>query len=123
MDVTPPTVTSITRADPNPTSATSVNFTVTFSEAVTGVDSSDFSLTPTGSLSGASITGVSRTASSYTVTLNTGIGSGTLRLDVPATATITDLTGSALIGLPFTTGVSYLVRSSFVYLPLVVKTP
>ncbi|WP_448337659.1 beta strand repeat-containing protein [Chloroflexus aurantiacus] len=123
LDVTPPTVTSITRADPNPTSAASVSFTVTFSEAVTGVESSDFSLTTAGSLSGVSITGVSGASSSYTVTVNTGTGSGTLRLDVPATATITDLTGNALSGLPFITGESYLVRSSFVYLPLVVKTP
>ncbi|WP_322821089.1 choice-of-anchor Q domain-containing protein [Chloroflexus sp.] len=85
LDVTPPTVTSITRADPNPTNATSVNFTVTFSESVTGVDSSDFSLNPTGGVSGASITGVSGFGSSYTVTVNTGTGSGTLRLDIPAT--------------------------------------
>ncbi|GIV94148.1 MAG: CSLREA domain-containing protein [Chloroflexus sp.] len=123
LDVTPPTVTSITRADPNPTNAASVSFTVTFSEAVTGVDSNDFSLNPTGGVSGAGITGVSGAGSSYTVTVNTGTGSGTLGLDVPATATITDLTGNALSGLPFITGESYLVRSSFVYLPLVVKTP
>ena len=39
-----PAVTSITRADANPTSADSVRFNVTFSKAVTGVDQTDFSL-------------------------------------------------------------------------------
>lgn len=123
VDKGAPTVTAITRASPNPTNAASVSFTVTFSEAVTGVDSSDFSLTTTGSLSGVSITGVSGAGSSYTVTVNTGTGSGTLGLDVPATATITDPSGNSLSGLPFITGESYLVRSYFIYLPLVVKTP
>ena len=47
-----PTVDSITRADPNPTGAGSVAFRVTFSEAVSGVDSADFYLSTTGTLSG-----------------------------------------------------------------------
>ena len=103
----PPTVVSITRADPNPTNAASVDFTVTFSEDVTGVDVADFSLTTTGSISGASVIAVSGSGATYTVTVNTGSGDGTLRLDIPDTATIIDLTGNAVSGLPYTDGESY----------------
>ena len=49
-----PIVTSSLRADPNPTSARCHRFIVTFSEAVSGVDPADFTLTTTGSVSGAS---------------------------------------------------------------------
>jgi hypothetical protein len=108
--ITPPIVLSITRADPNPTSAASVNFTVTFSEAVTGVDASDFSLTTTGSLSGAGVTGVSGSGSTYTVTVSTGTGSGTLRLDIPDTASITDMDNNPLADMPYTGGEAYIVR-------------
>jgi predicted RNA-binding protein with TRAM domain len=112
VDKTTPTVVSILRADPNPTSAASVNFTVTFSEDVTGVDASDFSLTVTGAISGASVTGVSGSGATYTVTVDTGTGNGTLRLDVPASATITDLTGNLLSGLPYTGGEAYDVQKN-----------
>uniref|UniRef100_A0A7C1FWC7 Bacterial Ig-like domain-containing protein n=1 Tax=Caldilinea aerophila TaxID=133453 RepID=A0A7C1FWC7_9CHLR len=107
VDKTAPGVSSISRVDPNPTSAAGVRFTVTFSEAVTGVDAGDFSLTPTGSLGGASVTGVSGAGSVYTVTVSTGTGSGTLRLDIPGTATITDLAGNGLSNLPYTSGQAY----------------
>ena len=117
-DNTAPTVASITRADPNPTNAASVSFTVTFSEAVSGVAASDFSLTASGGLSGASVTGVSGSGSVYTVTVATGTGNGTLRLDVPSTATIADLAGNGLSGLPFTSGEVYDIQTTFkVFLP------
>lgn len=77
-----PTVFSITRVDADPTNAASVQFAVTFSESVTGVDSSDFALTTSGAVAGASVTGVSGSGAFYTVTVNTGTGNGTLRLDV-----------------------------------------
>jgi len=119
-DITAPTVVSITRADPNPTSAASVQFIVTFSEVVTGVDAGDFSLTTTGSIAGAGVTGVSGAGSTYTVTVSTGTGSGTLRLDVPAPATITDPAGNGLSGLPYAGGEVYqkVVR---MFLPLILR--
>src|SRR5204863_7311985 len=43
-----PEVLSIVHAMTNPTSAASVDFTINFSKPVTGVDTSDFNLTPTG---------------------------------------------------------------------------
>ncbi len=110
-DITSPTVTSSTRADANPTNAAEVHFTVAFSEAVTGVDTTDFSLTATGGVTGAAVTAVTDTGDQqhFTVTVNTGSGDGTLRLDVPDTATITDLVGNNLTGLPYTSGQVYTV--------------
>ncbi|MCL4825114.1 MAG: Ig-like domain-containing protein, partial [Anaerolineales bacterium] len=103
-----PSVMSITRADPNPTNAASVNFTATFSEAVTGVDAGDFDLTTTG-VTGASITSISGSGATYTVTVNTGTGSGTIRLDVLASSDIKDLANNMLSGLPYTSGQEYTV--------------
>ena len=77
-----PNVTSIVRADPDPTAAASVNFTVTFDIAVTGVTTDDFVVTSTGSIAGASVSSVSGSGTTYTVTVNTGTGSGTIRLDL-----------------------------------------
>lgn len=107
IDKTAPTVVSITRADPDPTNAASVNFTVTFSEVVNGLDASDFSLTTSGSVSGASVTSAGGGPSVYTVAVATGTGDGSLRLDIPATATITDRAGNLLSGLPYSGGESY----------------
>lgn len=123
VDHTAPIVVYITRADPNPTNAASVRFIVTFSENVTGVDTSDFSLTTSGSISGASVTSVSGSGTTYTVTVNTGSGNGTIRLDVPSGATITDLAGNLLSGLPFTSGQAYDVQRNyfFIFLPLIAK--
>jgi hypothetical protein len=109
VDNTPPAVTSITRADDSPTSASSVDFTVTFSEAVTGVDTSDFSLTTT--VSGASVTSVTDTGDQtvYTVTVDTGSGDGTLRLDLNASGTgIEDLAGNPING-GYTAGEEYII--------------
>ena len=74
-------VLSSLRAGQNPASASSVAFTVTFSEAVTGVNTGDFALTTTG-VTGASIAAVSGSGTTYTVTINTGSASGTIRLDI-----------------------------------------
>ena len=74
---------------------TGLQFAVTFSEAVTGVDLSGFSLATTG-VSGASITGVTSTdASHYTVNVASGVGSGTIGLKVTGTA-IVDVAGNSL---------------------------
>ena len=107
-DIFLPSVASSLRADTNPTSASSVDFIVTFSEFVTGVDMSDFKLTNT-LLTSASITGISGSGMGpYTVTVNTGTGNGTIRLDVPATASIQDLDGNAFVH-PYTDGQFYTV--------------
>lgn len=110
-DTTPPTVLSSVRADANPTNAASVDFTVTFSESVTGVDSADFSVNMTG-VTGASVAGVSGSGDTYTVTVNTGTGDGDIRLDVADDDSIVDGAANPLGGAgagngAFTTGESY----------------
>jgi hypothetical protein len=123
VDTVAPTVVSSVRADTNPTSAASVHFTVTFTEAVEGVGVSDFTVSMGGGISGASVTEVSGGGTTYIITVNTGSGSGAIRLDIPATAAITDLSGNPLGGLPFTTGQSYDVAKIAikVFLPLLRK--
>ncbi len=112
----PLAVTSITRANSNPTSALSVDFIVTFTESVTGVDVSDFSLTTTG-VAGASITGVNGSGSIYAVTVDTGTGNGTIRLDVVDDDTIRGVGNNPLGGSGpgngnFVTGEVYNVSKS-----------
>ena len=123
----PPSVASITRKDTNPTNAASVHFTVTFSADVTGVDISDFTLTTTGGISGASVTGVTGGPTACTVTVNTGTGNGTIRLDVEDNDSIVDAASNPLGGVGagngnFTTGETYVVNKTFrIYLPLVIR--
>ena len=95
-DTTAPTVSSINRANPSPTNGSSVQWTVTFSENVSGVDTSDFVLAGTGT-SGASITNVSGGSNSYTVTASTG-ADGTLGLNVVDDDSIVDGVGNKLGG-------------------------
>jgi LPXTG-site transpeptidase (sortase) family protein len=93
----PPSVISVTRADANPTSASTVRFTVIFSESVTGVDITDFSPEAVG-VTGVSITGVTGSGTTYTVTVNTGTGGGTIGLDVFDNDSIINSSGISLGG-------------------------
>jgi len=98
-DAVPPVVTSITRGSVNPTTGSAVQYNVTFSEPVTGVDAGDFRLTTTN-LSGSSVQAVSGSDRSYVVTVNTGAASknGTLRLDLADNDSIRDLNANPLGG-------------------------
>ncbi|MCX6035825.1 MAG: right-handed parallel beta-helix repeat-containing protein [Chloroflexi bacterium] len=118
LDSFSPNVASIVRANPNPTDAASVDFIVIFSDAVTDVDGSDFTII--GTTFGPSVTGVSGGPIIYTVNVNTGTGSGDLRLDVPISASITSLAGHLLAGLPYTGGDTYIITKVFtIFLPLI----
>ena len=108
VDKTAPTVTSIVRANPNPTNAASVSFTVTFSESVTGAAVGNFSISATG-VTGASVTSVTGTGTTRSVTISTGSGDGSLRLDLTVfTPAISDAVGNS-VSAAFTTGESYTV--------------
>jgi hypothetical protein len=107
IEKTAPTVTSSVRVNPNPTALSSVDFTVTFSETVTGVNTADFSLTTTG-VSSAAVSGLSGSGSVYTVSVSTGSGNGTLRLDVLDDNSIVDAANNSL-GAAFTSGDVYTV--------------
>lgn len=81
--IPPPTVTSINTASTNPTApATAVAWTVVFSTSVTGVDMTDFVLVQAGGVTGASITSVTGSGTTWTVNANTGSGTGTLGLNL-----------------------------------------
>ena len=115
-----PKVLSITRADADPTNADSVNFTVTFSEDVSGVNTaapfSDFGIATTAGITGASVTSVTPlSAATYTVSVNTGSGNGMLRLDLLDDDSIVNASGQPLGGKgvgngSFTTGEMYTVN-------------
>jgi len=109
-----PTVVSVDGIDANPTSVSIVRYIVTFSEPVLNVDPSDFSLTLTGGVVSTTVSGVTGSGTAYIVTVNTGFGSGTLRLDVPVSATIFDLDGNPLGSLPFTSSDVYTVTKPVV---------
>jgi MSHA biogenesis protein MshQ len=99
-DTTPPTVTSINRVSSSPTAASSVQWTVTFSESVTGVSAADFFLANTGLTGTPAITSVTGSGTTYTVTASTGDASadGTLGLNLVDDDSITDAVGNRLGG-------------------------
>jgi gliding motility-associated-like protein len=110
VDQTPPVVNSITRAGTNPTGASSVNFTVTFSEPVTGVAPADFTANGTGvSTTGIAVTGSGAT---YTVTVNGVSGSGTLGLNLNSSGTGIFDAAANPIAAGFTTGETYNILSN-----------
>jgi CSLREA domain-containing protein len=121
FDITPPQVSSIVRGSANPTTAnTTVDFIVTFSEPVVGVDPADFVVTSSGSSSGASVTNISGTGATRTVSVDTGSvtlngnGTGEIRLDVVDNDSIVDFSNNPLGGSGagngnFNSGESYTV--------------
>jgi len=84
----PLTVSSINRVESALTNAATVNYTVTFSAAVTGVDAADFTLTKTGTANGAIGTPIG-SGTTWTVPITTVTGDGTLRLDFTGTTGVT----------------------------------
>lgn len=78
-----PRVLSINRSsfDPSSVGAT-VQWAVTFTGSVTGVDLGDFSLVQAAGATGASLVSVTGSGANWTVTANTGTGAGTVRLDL-----------------------------------------
>ncbi|MFA7404156.1 MAG: cadherin-like domain-containing protein, partial [Pelobacteraceae bacterium] len=93
-------VVSINMMDPNPTVASSVRWQVQFDQAVTGVNTGNFQLT--GGVTGAAVTGVSGSGSSWTVTAGTGTGTGLLGLNmVNSTGTTPQVLGLTFTGQPY----------------------
>ncbi len=105
-----PSVSSIVRANSASAtvqgSAASIEYTVTFSESVTGVDTSDFTITSTGTASG-TVSSVTGSGSTYTVTVNTLGGDGTLRLDLNSSGTGIQNGSSQAITAGYTSGQTY----------------
>lgn len=104
-DLTPPTVMSINRLNPitEPTDATSVTFRVAFSEAVTGVDATDFAIVATSGTVNGTVASNAIAAGADGVTYDVDVsaisGTGTLRLDLKSSGTgIKDKAGNAISG-------------------------
>jgi hypothetical protein len=99
IDHTTPTLLSIvkTSTSTGPTSATSVSFTVTFSEAMVGIDAADFAVDASAGVTASStliVTAVN--ASTYTVTVVGIAGQGTIGIKYLDGAGNTDSAGNRL---------------------------
>lgn len=111
-DTTLPTVQSVTRLDPSPTNAETVRYQVTFSEDVENVTSAAFALEADLGILLPSVVDIAGTGKSRELTLNTGVGDGSLRLDVRLEDFgIVDLAGNPLAG-GYTSAESYLIDKS-----------
>lgn len=107
VDRVAPTVASINRVGGATTGASSIDYTITFSESVTGVGTSDFSLTKSGTANG-TISGISESGGVYTLTVSGVTGDGTLRLDLNnANTGITDTAGNIIADGGYTSGQVY----------------
>ncbi|MEI6949445.1 T9SS type A sorting domain-containing protein [Paraflavisolibacter sp. H34] len=113
IDKTAPLVQSINRQLPAGaiTNGQSVTWRVTFSEAVEGLGPAAFVLTTvsgssSGQLFARGIVPVGTTGTVYDVTAAGISGTGTLRLDLANTASVTDLVGNS-VGRSFVTGQPY----------------
>lgn len=94
-------VLSINRANPSPTSAPTVSWTVVFDRSVTGVDASAFTLAASG-INGAFITTVTGSGTTWTITANTGIGAGTLGLNQTGPGAISPTLSGTFTGQIYT---------------------
>ena len=108
-----PVVTSIRRANSNPTDAERVDFMVTFSEPVKGVDIGDFAPVVQG-VGYALVADVSGFGPTYIVSVYTGYGDGTLGLSVVDYDLISNADGETLGGVglhngDFTGGEAYTI--------------
>ncbi|MGP0172268.1 Ig-like domain-containing protein [Pseudomonas sp. NCHU5208] len=105
VDTTAPTATLT--LDQASSSAGNVRYTLTFSEDVSGVDLSDFSLVSTGSAQGNLSSLVQIDARTYQISISNVVGSGSLALALNSSGTgISDSAGntltSGLVGQPYT---------------------
>jgi hypothetical protein len=94
VDRIAPQVVGIVRTGSTPTSLAQVQFLVTFNKPVTGVTISRFSLA--SSVGGSSIIGLSGSGTDYFVTVNTGVGDGSLGLNLISPAGIVDSAGNSV---------------------------
>lgn len=102
IEVTPvfPSVAAISRASLDPTTANAtVAWTIEFSEAVTGVEQTDFALAEAGGTTGSVLTSVSGSGSTWTVMADTGTAAaGTLGLNLVDDDTVVNGAGLPLGG-------------------------
>ncbi|HET6576381.1 MAG TPA: choice-of-anchor Q domain-containing protein [Fimbriiglobus sp.] len=100
VDRTSPNALATAPTGANPTNGGTAQFTVTFDESVVGVTAANFALAAAG-VSGAAVTGLSGSGATYTVTVFTGSGDGTLILTLADPTGVADVAGNPLSGTPF----------------------
>lgn len=115
--VVPPLTASIFRTDPTPGGADRIHFSVNFSKDVSGVDVNDFTITSSGAIVNYAIEEVAGSGAAYAVTVYTGVGDGTLRLDLLDNDSIVDSSMVPLGGVGagngnFTSGEVYTINKS-----------
>lgn len=109
---TAPAVSAITPSSALPVNTPWVVYTVTLDEGIggqnydmlNGLRADHFTLTTTGSIAGASIVHVAGNTTNRNVVVNTGTGSGTLRLDLTYGAGLACSGNLGLSNVPFTSG-------------------
>jgi Ca2+-binding RTX toxin-like protein len=108
IDTVRPTIVSMVRTTPSTvlTNATTVTFTATFSEAVTGVDLADFGTFGPVGVGGGFVSG---SGAVYTVTLQGLTGSGQKGLGLQPTATFADLAGNSAVVPGLISGEAYTI--------------
>lgn len=117
VDAVAPQVNAISLDSASPTNASSVTFTVTFSEDVSGVDISDFSLVTSGSVNATLQSLTQIDPRTYQVTVDSITGLGNLGLNLNANGTgITDNASNAITSA--FTGQAYTIG-----IPAVTPTP
>ncbi|WP_337879466.1 DUF4347 domain-containing protein, partial [Rheinheimera sp.] len=102
LDQTTPTVTATAPTGTPAAEDTTVDFTVSFSEAVANISTDDFALDTTGGVTGTISSVSASSGTSVTVTVSGISGNGTLKLNLNASTDITDAAGNA--GPPAYTG-------------------
>ncbi|TRO42173.1 DUF4347 domain-containing protein [Pseudomonas sp. ALS1131] len=119
VDAVVPEVSAISLDGASPTNATSVTFTVTFSEDVSGVDINDFSLITSGSVNATLQSLVQIDPRTYQVTVDAITGLGSLGLNLNANGTgIVDAASNAITG-GFTDGPTYAIDTNAPTAPVV----
>ncbi|MFZ4629570.1 MAG: beta strand repeat-containing protein, partial [Blastocatellia bacterium] len=122
-NVSPFSVNSITLAGTSPTTASTLTYTVTFSESATGGAISNFELTGTG-LGDASIASVTGSGSTRTVTVNRGTATGSIALRLANSTGLASVpSGFPLGNLPFTSASSYSIAPRVVSIARVGPNP
>lgn len=96
----PPLTVAITHLDPAITNATGVRFDVTFNMTVTGVFTPNLALTISKGITGAAITSIAGSGASYTVTVDTGSGDGTLALEMLTSTNVQNIVLKPVTNLP-----------------------
>jgi hypothetical protein len=107
------TVASVTRLTPSPAATAQVSYQVVFSSSMSGISISNFNTTTTGSVSGTFVSSTVGSGTTYTVTVRTGTGDGTLRLNVVNGGSLSPSVSNA----PYTSGEVYTITKTFAAQP------